>query len=257
MSGVTQLPGAVGGPSALTSSLVPTLLSFLRRASLASCSVSLTSCLMNPPGMTENSSGGADGGGPRSSSRIWVWGAQLGHGAGTGTAAQPVSGSRAGHQHPAQAEALPSTRGAPGWVRDAVGAEAPRRKAQREAPRLVQPLRAGTAGAQVCCQLCSVPAALAQPQEGTILAAARQAAAPASPQPHAALQAPPCQAPGQNQPHFPQLFQQQHQHQTLQPPARLNQAGKSTQIRTLRLGGSPEPGGADTARGNTRGAVGM
>lgn len=62
---------------------------------------------------------------------------------------------------------------------------------------------------------------------GTILAAARQEAAPASPQPHAAPQVPPSQAPGQNQPHFLQLSQQQHQHQTLRPPARLTQAGKN------------------------------
>lgn len=182
VSGVTQLPGAVGGPSALTSSLVPTLLSFLRRASLASCSVSLTSCLMNPPGMTESSRGGAEGGGPRSSSRICVWE----HRGVTGTGAQAVSGSRAEHQHPAQAEALPSTRGAPACVRDAVGAEAARRKAQREAPGLVQPSRAGAAGAQGRCQLCASSPGMAT--AGTIPAAARQAAAPASPQPHAALQ---------------------------------------------------------------------
>lgn len=47
--------------------------SFLRRASLDSFSVSRTSCLMKPPGMTENKGGGEDGGGLLSSSRICVW----------------------------------------------------------------------------------------------------------------------------------------------------------------------------------------
>lgn len=80
----------------LTSSLVPTLLSFLRRAALASCSVSRTSCLMNPPGMTDSSRGGADGGGPRSSSRIWVWEQSWVTGQAWGQEpAQPGSDSRA------------------------------------------------------------------------------------------------------------------------------------------------------------------
>lgn len=47
--------------------------SFLCLASLDSFSVSRTSCLMKPPGMTENKGGGEDGGGLLSSSRICVW----------------------------------------------------------------------------------------------------------------------------------------------------------------------------------------
>lgn len=43
---------------------------FLRLASLDSFSVSRTSCLMKPPGMTEKRGGGEDGGGLLSSSRI-------------------------------------------------------------------------------------------------------------------------------------------------------------------------------------------
>lgn len=44
--------------------------SFLSLASLDSFSVSRTSCLMKPPGMTEKRGGGEDGGGLLSSSRI-------------------------------------------------------------------------------------------------------------------------------------------------------------------------------------------
>lgn len=47
--------------------------SFRLLASLDSFSVSRTSCLMKPPGMTENKGGGEDGGGLLSSSRICVW----------------------------------------------------------------------------------------------------------------------------------------------------------------------------------------
>lgn len=50
------------------------------------------------------------------------------------------------------------------------------------------------------CQLCSVPASPGLATGGTILAAARQEAAPASPQPHAALQVAPCQAQGKTSP---------------------------------------------------------
>lgn len=45
--------------------------SFLSLASLDSFSVSRTSCLMKPPGMTEKRGGGEDGGGLLSSSRIF------------------------------------------------------------------------------------------------------------------------------------------------------------------------------------------
>lgn len=65
-----RTPIGVWAPSLLTSSFTPALVSLFSLASLASFSVSLTSCLMNPPGMTERSRGGVDGGGPLSSSRI-------------------------------------------------------------------------------------------------------------------------------------------------------------------------------------------
>lgn len=64
----------------LTSSFPLALAAFFSLASLDSFSVSRTSCLMNPPGMTERSRGGADGGGPRSSSRICLQEQKLGYG---------------------------------------------------------------------------------------------------------------------------------------------------------------------------------
>lgn len=48
----------------------PSAACFLSLASLDSFSVSRTSCLMKPPGMTENRGGGEEGGGLLSSSRI-------------------------------------------------------------------------------------------------------------------------------------------------------------------------------------------
>lgn len=75
--------------SVLTSSFVVALAFFFSLASLDSFSVSRTSCLMNPPGMTERSRGGADGGGARSSSRICLQEQNLGYGGSVGTPAQP------------------------------------------------------------------------------------------------------------------------------------------------------------------------
>lgn len=75
--------------SVLTSSFTVALAFFFSLASLDSFSVSRTSCLMNPPGMTERSRGGADGGGARSSSRICLQEQKLGYGAARGHAPQP------------------------------------------------------------------------------------------------------------------------------------------------------------------------
>lgn len=75
--------------SVLTSSFTVALAFFFSLASLDSFSVSRTSCLMNPPGMTERSRGGADGGGARSSSRICLQEQKLGYGGSVGTPAQP------------------------------------------------------------------------------------------------------------------------------------------------------------------------
>lgn len=66
------LCSAPTGPFTSTSGAVNAA-AFLLLASLDSFSVSRTSCLMKPPGMTENKGGGEDGGGLLSSSRICVW----------------------------------------------------------------------------------------------------------------------------------------------------------------------------------------
>lgn len=76
----SRTPGAAWGSSPLTSSFALALVSFFSFAAFASFSVSRTSCLMNPPGMTDSSRGGVDGGGPRSSSRICLVEQRLGYG---------------------------------------------------------------------------------------------------------------------------------------------------------------------------------
>lgn len=133
--------------------------------------------------------------------------------------------------HPAQAGALPSLLlGARlGW--GCCGS----RSTEKSPERSAQIGAAPEGWHSPCALLCASSPGVAT--RGTILAATRQEAAPASPQPHAALQ-----VSGQNQPHFPQLFQQQRQHQTL--PARLSRQAQITQTRTqTQAERSPEPGG--------------
>lgn len=144
---------------------------------------------MNPPGMTDSSSGGADGGGPRSSSRICLQEQRGGYGAGRGDgspgkrqprgrvsgtssrAAAPRSGGGASRGHRAGCRGPPvSARllwGCCGEQEEKHQEEKPR----SEAPRFPHPGKGA-------CRRCPTPRTTATATGGTVPAAASHEAVP-------------------------------------------------------------------------------
>ena len=278
-------PSAAWGSSPLTTSFTLTLVSFFSFAAFASFSVSRTSCLMNPPGMTDRSREGADGGGPRSSSLICLQEQRLGYGArrkdgspGEASPAGTLAARAAEHQHPAlpvgPATGILQVAGeaaghpqAPGQFRDAV---ASRRKSAekpcREAPRFPHTTKGWVLwAARMRCRLCPTPSSSGMATGGTVPAAASQEAAPG-------IAAATCRPAGPSVPgpkpkpsptsrssHSKRLSQP---HPRTAAPApspadsrefrpcrelRAPNSGKIAQTRTFRLQRCPEPAGSGTA----------
>lgn len=213
-------PSAAWGSLLLTSSFTLALVSFLNFAALASFSVSRTSCLMNPPGMTDRSRGGVDGGGPRSSSRICLREQRLGYGARcrdrSPGKASPSStlAARAAELSPAPCPASGRPRASCRRSARPVWGCCSEQKHREEKPAekplgFHTPPRAGCCGEPVCAASSAQrPAARAQPREEPWWLQRVKQQLPASLQPHADLRVAPCQAPSPNQPHFAQLLQQ-------------------------------------------------